>query len=123
VIIFVVYVNYLYFSRKMKKDKKKKSNNSKRNKPSYYQELLKEYWIEIKYNKLYYSSILVIALFAFFSLYFQYTYEKSQRQNRQEDSGVLCMLFKLDYYDILGLDSSADLAMINRKYRELAKIW
>ncbi len=107
----------------MKKDKKKKSNNSKRNKPSYYQELLKEYWIEIKYNKLYYSSILLIALFAFFSLYFQYTYEKSQRQNRQEDNGVLCLLFKLDYYEILGLDSSADLAMINRKYRELAKIW
>lgn len=107
----------------MKKDKKKKSNNSKRNQPSYYKELLKEYWIEIKYNKIYYSTILLIVLFAFFSLYFQYNYEKTQRQNRQENAGVHFPLFKLDYYEVLGLDTSSDLAMINRKYRELAKIW
>lgn len=73
----------------MKKDKKKKSNKPKRYQPSYYKELLKEYWIEIKYNKLYYATILVIILFTFFSLYFQYNYEKSQRLNRKEENGVV----------------------------------
>ena len=107
----------------MKKDKKTKSNKPKKERPSYYEELLKEYLTEIKYNKLYYATISLIVLFAFMSLYFQYSYEKSQRLNRREENEVNLYLIKVDFYDVLGLDSSADLATVNKKYRELAKIW
>ena len=63
------------------------------------------------YMKYILGSVLFILL-----IYFQYTYSKSSRYDSKRDSDV-------DYWDILGVETNSNLPIINKKYRELAKIW
>ena len=75
----------------MKKDKKAIKVKPRKLRPSYYEELFKEYLIEFKYNKLYYGTMFAIAIFVILSLYFQYTFERAQRSNLKQESGVIIL--------------------------------
>ena len=72
----------------MKKDKKKDKSKPRKEKPSQLKLYLLEWWSDIKYYKLYYSTIFLIGLVAFLSLYFQYTYERQQRHTSKEEVTV-----------------------------------
>ena len=63
----------------------------------------------------YWKYIICICSFAFL-MYFQFLYSKSSRYDPKTDSDV-------DYWEVLGVESNSNLPVINKKYRELAKIW
>lgn len=61
--------------------------------------------------------IYLVIITVVFLIFFQYKYEMAERASSgMEDSEV-------NYYEILDIDSSADLATIRKKYKDLAKIW
>jgi hypothetical protein len=63
-----------------------------------------------------YWKYIICGVLFFLLIYFQYTYSKSSRYDSAKDTDV-------DYYEILGVESNANLPTINKKYRELAKVW
>jgi len=105
---------------KKSKDKKKDKSPIIKNKDSKVADFNQQFnnaFVEIKNNAWNFSIIFLIVFMAAMSIYFQYRHEKMQRLSKVTDEG------ETDFYEILGVESSADLATIRKKYKELTKIW
>lgn len=101
--------------KKKEKEKKKQEKKEKRSDRNDYNldNDTGEIMDNIKRHKFTY---LIVFLLFFTAIYFQYKYEASRRYDAKKDSDV-------DYYEVLGVDSNADLQTIKKKYRELSKQW
>ena len=95
------------------KDKKKNENKEK---PKISSSPIEEDTSLIDNLKTNYWKVFVCAGIFFMLVYFQILHSKSSRYETNKDSDI-------DYWDILGVENNSNLPTINKKYRELAKIW
>ena len=98
-----------------KKDKDKKKSETKEKTSEKYNIPEDDIGLIDNIKGNYWKYIISICSF-FFLMYFQFLYSKSSRYDAKTDSDV-------DYWEVLGVESNANLPIINKKYRELAKIW
>jgi hypothetical protein len=101
--------------RNPKKSNKQSSKDRTKNEPQTRQVYENEPSFIENFKGNSYMVIICVVLF-FVLLYFQVLYSKSNRYDTKKDSDV-------DYWEILGVENNANLPTINKKYRELAKIW
>ena len=99
----------------MKKSNKEKKDQKKKN--PIMDDLEESLGTEIKRKVNDLGLIFVLIFIIFLSVYFQYRHEMRKRQSTLSED------YEIDHYEVLGVDSGADLKEIKKKYKELAKIW